>query len=97
MVLLQGKMSSPISPPSGFRPRFLQTVLIIAAGFWVFSPALHGDGLWDDNVLITANPLMNDPDGLGKIWFRPGILIDFYPDHTHLKRLHSSIPRMSRP
>ena len=39
----------------------LRALLIIAAGFWVFSPALHGDWLMDDDVYLTQNVLLNDP------------------------------------
>jgi tetratricopeptide (TPR) repeat protein len=65
--------------PNGLRPQFLQAVLIVVAGFWVYWPAAHGDFLWDDNVLITSNPLMKDPNGLWEIWSEPGILMDYYP------------------
>jgi len=80
-------MTSKTRFSSGLRPQFLQTVLILVAGFWVFSPAFHGDWLWDDNVLITANPLMDDPAGLWKIWFQPGILIDYFPITFSVQRL----------
>ncbi len=72
-------MSLPISPPRRSRPQLLQALLIVLAGFWAFSPAFHGDWLWDDNLYIIANPLMDDPAGLWKTWFQPGILIDYYP------------------
>jgi tetratricopeptide (TPR) repeat protein len=58
---------------------FFHKLLILVAGFWVFLPAFHGEWLWDDGILITQNPLMNDPAGLWKIWFQPGIIPDYYP------------------
>jgi len=56
-----------------------QVTLIVAAGLWVFWPALHGNWLWDDPYLIPKNALVNDPAGLGKIWFEPGKLVDYFP------------------
>jgi predicted negative regulator of RcsB-dependent stress response len=57
----------------------LRVLLIVAAGFWVFSPALHGDWLMDDDLYVTQNVLLNDPARLWKIWFAPGSLIEYYP------------------
>ena len=58
----------------------LQALLIVAAGVWVFSPAIHGQWLWDDDVLITNNLLIHDPAGLWKTWFAPRTnLIDYFP------------------
>jgi hypothetical protein len=57
----------------------LRALLISAAGFWVFSPALHGDWLMDDDMYLTQNALLNDPARLWKIWFAPGSLTEYYP------------------
>jgi hypothetical protein len=57
----------------------LRIALIIGAGLWAFSPALQGDWLWDDDVLITQNALIHDPAGLWKIWFQPHLLILYFP------------------
>jgi tetratricopeptide (TPR) repeat protein len=59
--------------------RIAQALLIITAGFWVFSPSFHGDWLWDDGLLIRQNSLVHDPAGFWKIWFEPGKLIDYLP------------------
>ena len=59
--------------------RHLQALLIIVAGFWVFSSAFAGDWLWDDGLLIRNNGLIHDPAGLWKIWFEPGKLVDYLP------------------
>jgi len=47
----------------------LQALLIIAAGLWVFWPALHGDWLWDDDLLVTNNLPLRSWLGLWDIWF----------------------------
>jgi hypothetical protein len=57
----------------------LQAVLIIAAGFWIYWPVLHGDWLMDDLNYITRNSLLRDTAGLWKIWFEPGSFIEYYP------------------
>jgi len=57
----------------------LQVMVIVVLGLWVFWPALHGDWLWDDALLISKNPLVHDPDGLWKIWFEPNRLMDYFP------------------
>jgi tetratricopeptide (TPR) repeat protein len=75
------------SRPAGFQPRFLQTILILLAGFWVYAPCLHGEFLWDDDKLLVGNRLMYDPAGLWKIWFLPGALLDYYPLTFTLQRL----------
>jgi tetratricopeptide (TPR) repeat protein len=56
-----------------------QFLVLAAAVFLVFSPAFHGDWLWDDDTDITANPLTKSPTGLWAIWFQPGVLLDYYP------------------
>jgi protein O-mannosyl-transferase len=57
----------------------LRALLIIAAGFWVFAPALRGDWIMDDDMYLTQNVLLHDPARLWKIWFAPGTLIEYYP------------------
>ncbi len=53
--------------------------LIVAVGFWIYAPALHGDWLWDDDYLIEHNSVVNDPYGIWDIWLSPGTLIDYFP------------------
>jgi len=57
----------------------LKAALIILAALWVFWPALHGNWLWDDDVLVSQNAIVQDPNGLWKIWFQPDDLIDYFP------------------
>jgi len=57
----------------------LQALVIAAAVFWVYWPSIHGNWLWDDNLYITDNPLLNDTTRLWKIWFLPGSLTEYYP------------------
>jgi len=56
----------------------LQAAIIVLAGWYVFSPALHGDWLWDDHE-IRDNPTLHEGwPGLGKIWVAP-TTTDYYP------------------
>jgi len=57
----------------------LHAALIIIAGLVIYWPAVHGDWLWDDYQLISLSPLVHDPNGLWKIWFEPGNLLDYFP------------------
>jgi tetratricopeptide (TPR) repeat protein len=57
----------------------LKALVIIAAGLWIYWPALNGTWIWDDLRFIPDNPLMNDPARLWKIWFQPKEFIEYYP------------------
>jgi protein O-mannosyl-transferase len=74
-------VEAPDSKPPGANGKLvlLQAMLIVAAGLWVFWPALRGDWLWDDDVLITNNFQLRSLGGLWNIWFEPGLLPDYYP------------------
>lgn len=58
----------------------IRAAVIMLAGLWIYSPAYHGDWLWDDDVLLTANPTVQSGTlaGLLKIWFNPDGL-DYFP------------------
>ena len=57
----------------------LKILLIVAAGFWIYSPAYHGAWYSDDELYLPQNPLLHDPARLWKIWFAPGSFIEYYP------------------
>jgi tetratricopeptide (TPR) repeat protein len=44
----------------------------------VYSPALHGGMLWDDEAYITK-PALQSTDGLWSIWFHLGATAQYYP------------------
>jgi len=58
---------------------WLGVAAIVLAVFWVYSPAIHGDWLWDDDWYITTQPLLRDLNGLWKFWFAPGSWVEYYP------------------
>jgi hypothetical protein len=57
----------------------LKALCIVAAAWWIFAPALHGDWADDDLFYLSGNPLRNDPHQLWKIWLQPGSFIEYYP------------------
>jgi lipoprotein NlpI len=59
--------------------RLLKAGLISLAVLWIFWPALHGNWLWDDDLLVSQNAVVQDPNGLSTIWFQPDALIDYFP------------------
>lgn len=59
----------PVSAPTGRGwVIFFQASLIVLCGLFIYSPAFHGDWLWDDDQEITANSVLPDPAGLVRIW-----------------------------
>ena len=58
----------------------LRAAVIVLAVLWVYSPAYHGDWLWDDDQLLTANPTVQSRSlrGLAKLWFDPDGA-DYFP------------------
>jgi tetratricopeptide (TPR) repeat protein len=62
------------------RALLMRAAVIVLAGLWVYSPTYHGDWLWDDDVVLTANPdvLSGSLSGLVKLWVNP-TGIDYFP------------------
>jgi len=62
------------------RELLTKAAVLILAGLWIYSPAYHGDWLWDDDVVLTRNPdvLSGSLEGLARIWFSPSG-IDYFP------------------
>src|SRR5437868_3057526 len=55
-----------------------KALLILLLTFVVYWPAVNNGFIWDDDVLLTNNRLMKDPDGLSRIWFSTE-LSDYFP------------------
>ena len=72
------------------RIRIFQAAFIVLASLWVYSPSYHGEWLWDDDQMLTANPTVQhrvslDPNvptdslaSLKKLWFSPDGA-DYFP------------------
>ena len=63
-------LNSSQSPenPSSWEWLLLKAVVILLAGYLVFSPVFHAQWLWDDDQEITANPALTSVAGLSHIW-----------------------------
>ena len=73
--------SSSVAAADGrWRELLLQATVIVLAGLWIYSPTYHGDWLWDDDQLLTQNPVVQSTSlqGLAKLWFAPDGA-DFFP------------------
>jgi hypothetical protein len=46
----------------------LGAALILLATLAIFWPAVHAGFVWDDDDMLTANPLISAPHGLRLIW-----------------------------
>jgi uncharacterized membrane protein YeaQ/YmgE (transglycosylase-associated protein family) len=77
--LAKGGEFFPGKSPAVIWTTILQALVIAAAVLWIYQPVLHGDWLWDDDILVTDNAVVHDPSGLWKIWFDPGSMIDYQP------------------
>jgi Flp pilus assembly protein TadD len=63
--------------PSGWR-LVTQVAIILGAVLLVYLPALRGGFVWDDEQLITGNPLLRTFSGLIEIW-SGGRTADYFP------------------
>ncbi len=56
-----------------------RALLLVAMTCLVYLPAAQAGFIWDDDVYITATPLVEDLSGLRDIWLRPGASMQYYP------------------
>jgi protein O-mannosyl-transferase len=78
---IQARDTVPSATEAGrWRDFLLHAAIIALACLWVYSPSYHGDWLWDDDQLLTANPVVQSGSltGLSKLWFNPDGA-DFFP------------------
>jgi protein O-mannosyl-transferase len=61
-------------------------LLVAAAGWFVYSPVLHGRWLWDDDRYITQNAVLREPGALAKIWVAPAG-VNYFPVTTTVQWL----------
>jgi protein O-mannosyl-transferase len=54
-------------------------IVIIAACFAAYIPAIKGGFIWDDDRYVTADPLLTAPDGLYRIWFSTESPSQYFP------------------
>lgn len=56
----------------------VKVLVIVIACLWIYSPVFNGDWLWDDDYLITANLVVQSPDGFASFWVEPKTA-DYFP------------------
>ena len=61
-------MTAAAQSPLGRTPRWLAAGLLVAVALIAYSPVLHSGFVWDDDVALTKNPLVQAPDGLYRAW-----------------------------
>jgi tetratricopeptide (TPR) repeat protein len=60
---------------AGFPTR---AILLVVITFIAYLPVLRGGFIWDDDTLITENPIIKASDGLYRLWFTTDAP-DYYP------------------
>lgn len=67
-------------PPnfSKWETALVKGVVIVLLSLWIYSPVFEGEWLWDDDYLITANSVVQSPDGLASFWVEPKTA-DYFP------------------
>ena len=58
---------------------WLQGTVLVAVGTWIYFSVFNGDWLWDDDKVLTRNPLIHDPHGFWNVWIRPDGLGNYDP------------------
>ena len=59
--------------------RVVAAVLLVALTVVAYLPALHAGFVWDDDLNLTANPLVRDLAGLRQMWLEPVAWYQYYP------------------
>ena len=54
-----------------WRDFIFEIAIIVLATLWIYSPAYHGDWLWDDDQSITQNAVAQGPWNFYKHWIWP--------------------------
>lgn len=59
--------------PTSLRATLLRGTVLVLATAGIYSPVYHGEFLWDDNVLVTSNWMVQSRSlgGLAAIWVEP--------------------------
>ncbi len=68
--------------PVDWRNFISGSFFLLLAIFLAYLPVLHGAAVWDDDYMLTANPVMLRPGGLWQIFFDVHAVPVFYPITT---------------
>lgn len=64
---------------TGGRPPIVALTMILAATWWAYWPCLWGGFVWDDNLYIRDNALLENLNGLWRIWFDLSSTQQYHP------------------
>jgi tetratricopeptide (TPR) repeat protein len=84
-AMVEGNQAQASPGVAGWLPPWLNLgwffgLLLVAATFLAYLPALPGQFVWDDDAWTTRIPrLMRDASGLWTMWSKPGALQQYYP------------------
>ncbi len=68
----------------------LLALLLVAATVLAYQQAWHAGYVWDDDLYVTANPLLTAPNGLWRIWFSLDSPSQYFPlTYTVLRLEHA--------
>jgi protein O-mannosyl-transferase len=81
------RASAPPSPVTakerfqdgGRRAAAVAGLALLALTAIAYVPAMRGGFVWDDDDYVTANRTLRSVEGLGRIWFEPGAVPQYYP------------------
>lgn len=57
---------------------FLKASVLLLVSLWIYSPVTGADWLWDDDYLLTQNPVVQHPVGIVSLWILP-TTADYFP------------------
>jgi tetratricopeptide (TPR) repeat protein len=60
------------------KPWLLAMILVIVTVV-AYTPAMRAGFIWDDDYVVTNNPVVRSLGGLERIWFQPGSTLQYYP------------------
>ncbi len=65
---------------SGRRAQSIGLALLLPVFvFAAYIPSMSGDFVSDDDLYISENPVLTEPDGLRRVWLSPGATPQYYP------------------
>ncbi len=67
-------MNSILNPPAK-----IYSLLFFLITFAAYSPSLHGDFIWDDDLHVIHIEKLKSIEGLKQIWFKQGSTLEYYP------------------
>lgn len=72
------KAAQPPRPRNESGGRIVQIAIILAAVLLCYWPVITASFVWDDDILVTGNPLIQSASGLAEIW-SGGRAADYFP------------------